>query len=58
MKLVIDISEDVYNKIQSMDWKNIVWAGEEHTAIHNGKLVKETIIFDDDGIGHKVYEGA
>ena len=37
MKIVIDISEEMYKDIQSLDWKNGErWFSEEWKAIHNG----------------------
>lgn len=37
MKLMIDIDEDIYNDIQSRDWKNgeLIFS-EEWKVIHNG----------------------
>ena len=56
MKLVIDLPEETYKEIKEIDMAKVVWMSQELQAIHNGKPVKETIIYDDDGIGHKVYK--
>jgi len=55
MKLIIDIPEEIYNDIQSRDWKNgeLIFS-EEWKAIHNGtplpkghtELVDRQIIAD------------
>lgn len=37
MKIVIDIDEETYKNIQSLDWKNGErWYSEEWKAIHHG----------------------
>ena len=41
MQIVIDISDEKYNDIQAMDWKNPIWAGEVTTAIHKGTVLPE-----------------
>lgn len=56
MLLLIDILEEEYNRIQSMDWKNgDRWYGEDIRAIHDGQIIpkaewtkKEQL--DEDGI--------
>ncbi len=55
MKLVIDIPDEVY---EMSEYSNILESSTYHLArcVKNGKPVKEAIIYDDDGIGHKVYE--
>lgn len=47
MKIIIDIHESTING-------HIPYSVLE--VLKNGKPVKETIIYDDDGIGHKVYK--
>lgn len=42
LKLVVEISEDVYNRIQDFDWDckyADIWFTEEQKAIHNGKIL-------------------
>ena len=40
MLLLIDILEEEYNRIQSMDWKNgDRWYGEDIRAIHDGQII-------------------
>lgn len=56
MKLIIDISKETYKEIKEINLEKVVWMSQELQAIYNGKPVKETIIYDDDGIGHKVYK--
>lgn len=42
MKLIIDISNDRYDEIMSMDWKNCrLIFGEEIRAIHDGKVLEQ-----------------
>ena len=41
MKIIIDISEEYYNDIQSRDWKNTIWADEVTRAIHEGTVLPE-----------------
>ena len=55
MKLVIDIDDSIKSVIDKNGTNEIVnevlWQ-----ATKNGKPVKEAIIYDDDGVGHKVYK--
>lgn len=55
MKLVIDIDDSIKSVIDKNGTNEIVnealWQ-----ATKNGIPVKEAIIYDDDGIGHKVYK--
>lgn len=55
MKLVIDIPDEVY---KMSEYSNILESSTYHLAIcvKNGKPVKETTIYDDDGVGHRVYK--
>ena len=50
MKLIIDIDEEIYNDIQSRDWKNgeLIFS-DEWKAIHNGMPL--------DKIRDEIYEG-
>lgn len=41
-KLVVEISEEEYNRIQNFDWDwkyADIWFSEEQKAIHNGKIL-------------------
>ena len=48
MQVVIDIPEEVYKDIQSLDWKNGErWFSEEWKAIHNGTPCETVTEFAD-----------
>ena len=41
MQIVIELSDEKYNDIQAMDWKNPIWADEVTRAIHEGTVLPE-----------------
>lgn len=51
MKIIIDITKTDYELVKNGQIPYSIMG-----VFRNGKPVKEAIIYDDDGIGHKVYK--